>query len=140
LKYAPEVAFYGANTKQQRESMKEHVLVLGASPDPAKRAHKVCRKLVKKGHRIRPVGKREGKIENTPIITDPQAPEAVDSVVIYLRAERQKQWIPYILASKPRRIIFNPGAENKELAFIAKTKGIEILHECTVLMLSSNRF
>ncbi|MFO8086559.1 MAG: CoA-binding protein [Bacteroidales bacterium] len=120
--------------------MKEHVLVLGASPDPAKRVHKVCRRLVEKGHRIRPVGIRKGKIENTPIITDDRAPEAVDSVVIYLRAERQRQWIPYILASKPRRIIFNPGAENEELARIAKTKGIDILNECTALMLSSNRF
>ncbi|MCF8331353.1 MAG: CoA-binding protein [Bacteroidales bacterium] len=115
-------------------------MVLGVSPDPSKRAYKVCQKLLQKGHSIRPVGIREGNVENTPIITHETNPEPVHTVVIYLRAERQKNWIPYIMASTPKRIIFNPGAENEELIDKAKTKGIEILYECTILMLSSNRF
>lgn len=121
-------------------SESKKTMVLGVSPDPSKRAYKVCQKLLEKGHTIRPVGIREGMVDNTPIITTNTDPEQVHTVVIYLRAERQKSWISYILNSGPERIIFNPGAENEELIKKAKTKGIEILYECTMLMLSSNRF
>ena len=115
-------------------------IVLGVSPDPKKRAHKVCKKLLDKGHTIIPLGKRPGIVNNIPIITEPGKPEEVNTVVIYLRASRQKEWLPYILASKPKRIIFNPGSENPELVDLALERKIEVLYECTLLMLSSNRY
>ena len=115
-------------------------MVLGVSPDPGKRAHQVCKKLLEKGHTIIPLGIRPGKVNDISILTEKTQPEEVHTIVIYLRASRQKDWISFILASNPKRIIFNPGAENPELDKIAKEKEIEVLNECTLLMLSSNRY
>ncbi len=115
-------------------------IVLGASPDPLKRAHRVCTKLMEKGHDVLPVGIKEGVIGDQAIITSSENVCEVHTVVIFIRAARQEQWLDYILACKPKRIIFNPGSENDNLIRMALDNGIEVLHECTILMLSSNRF
>ena len=41
---------------------------------------------------------------------------------------------------KPKRIIFNPGAENIELAQLAKQKGIEVEFECTLVQLAIGEY
>jgi len=43
-------------------------------------------------------------------------PQPIDTVTLYLGAARSTPLIQDILTAKPRRIIFNPGAENPELA------------------------
>jgi hypothetical protein len=40
----------------------------------------------------------------------------------------------------PSRIIFNPGAENQELESIAKEKGIEVVRNCTLILLDYGLF
>jgi hypothetical protein len=40
----------------------------------------------------------------------------------------------------PKRIIFNPGAENPELEKKAQAKGIETEEACTLVMLSIGNF
>jgi hypothetical protein len=40
----------------------------------------------------------------------------------------------------PKRIIFNPGAENPELEALARKNGIEVLNACTLVMLSIGNF
>jgi hypothetical protein len=39
-----------------------------------------------------------------------------------------------------KRIIFNPGAENPELAKLAEEKGIETIEACTLTMLASRLY
>jgi hypothetical protein len=41
---------------------------------------------------------------------------------------------------KPKRIIFNPGAENDELASMAAKKGIQPVEACTLVMLATNQY
>ncbi len=48
--------------------------------------------------------------------------------------------IDEILAAKPQRIIFNPGAENEELAAAASSAGIEVVEACTLVMLRTGLF
>lgn len=115
-------------------------IVLGVSPDSKKRAHRVCKKLLEKGHEIIPIGIREGRVADIPIHTSAPKPEKVHSVVVFIRAERQKQWLSYLMACEPKRVIFNPGSENDELIRLALDNNMEVLHECTILMLSSNRY
>jgi predicted CoA-binding protein len=121
-------------------STSKKTIVLGVSPDSKKRAHRVCKKLMEKGHEIIPIGVHEGSVADIPIHTSAPEPEIVHSVVVFIRAERQKQWLPYLMACKPKRIIFNPGSENDELIRLALDNKMEVLHECTILMLSSNRY
>ncbi|MDP1843656.1 MAG: CoA-binding protein [Sediminibacterium sp.] len=40
----------------------------------------------------------------------------------------------------PKRIIFNPGTENEELEALAKSKGIEAIEACTLVMLNTGQF
>lgn len=66
--------------------------------------------------------------------------DEVDTVTLYMHAMFQKQWYDYLLSLKPRRIIFNPGAENQEFKKLAEKEGIECLEACTLVMLSVGNF
>ena len=45
-----------------------------------------------------------------------------------------------ILTAKPRRIIFNPGAENEELEKAASSVGIETVDGCTFVRINKETF
>jgi len=45
-----------------------------------------------------------------------------------------------ILACRPRRIIFNPGAENEALERQAGETGIQTVRGCTLVMLKTGQF
>jgi predicted CoA-binding protein len=64
----------------------------------------------------------------------------VDTVSLYLKPFRQKEYYDYILSLKPRRIIFNPGTENPELKELAEKQGIKIEEACTLVLLSTDQF
>jgi len=59
---------------------------------------------------------------------------------MYLNPRNQAQYYDYILSLKPKRIIFNPGAENAELEKLAEEKGIQTLEACTLVMLGTNQY
>jgi hypothetical protein len=40
----------------------------------------------------------------------------------------------------PKRIIFNPGAENDELAEMVASRGIEPMEACTLVLLSTGQY
>jgi hypothetical protein len=65
---------------------------------------------------------------------------AVDTVTLYLNPRAQQEYYDYILSLHPRRIIFNPGAENPELSKLAKDHGIQPVEACTLVMLSTGQF
>ena len=111
-------------------------LVLGATPNPARYAYLATRKLLQYGHPVELVGIREGEIEGVPIQKgQPLVPE-VDTVTLYLGPERQADYMDYILALKPKRILFNPGTENPILTQLAQAQGIETVEGCTLVLLS----
>jgi predicted CoA-binding protein len=66
--------------------------------------------------------------------------EDVDTVTMYLNPLHQKEYYNYILSLKPKRIIFNPGAENEELAQLAKDNHIVPVEACTLVLLSTGQF
>ena len=59
---------------------------------------------------------------------------------MYLGKARSDPLIDDIVAAKPRRIIMNPGAENDDLAERAEKNGIEVIEDCTLVMLGSGTF
>ena len=119
----------------------EAVVVLGASPKPDRYAYRAMEMLRSYGHRALPVNPAFGEILGEicyPSITD--APQPIDTVTLYLGRARSAPLIAEILAAKPRRIIMNPGAENAELAEEARAAGIEVVEDCTLVMLQSGTF
>ena len=63
-----------------------------------------------------------------------------ETITLYLSAARSTPLIDEILKAKPRRIIFNPGAENEDLAKAASARGIDIVYGCTLAMVGSGTF
>lgn len=111
-------------------------LVLGASTNPDRVSYEAVLRLRTAGHEIVAVGIREGEIYGIPVITGMPDIFDVDTVTLYLNPERQKEYYTYILGLRPKRIIFNPGTENAELARMARQAGVETEIACTLVMLS----
>lgn len=112
-------------------------LVLGASPNPARYAYAAVEQLAVHGHEVIPIGQRKGEIAGLPIINEPPAVEGVDTITLYLSPENQRPYYDYILHEiRPKRLIFNPGTENAELARKAREVGIEVEMACTLVMLA----
>lgn len=115
-------------------------LVLGASDNPSRYAYLAVESLLKSGHEVVAIGKSESKVFGQKILTGQPAVEQIDTITLYLNAKNQQPYYDYILSLNPKRIIFNPGAENQELEKLAKAKGIETLKACTLVMLSNKLY
>ena len=120
--------------------MNKKTVVLGATPNPSRFAYMAVKSLSLKGHEVAPVGVREGAIEGYAILQGEPDIKDVDTVTLYLNAERQRPYYDYIFSLNPKRIIFNPGAENDELYDLAREKGVEPVEACTLVMLSIGNY
>lgn len=120
--------------------VKKKTLVLGASPNPSRYSYLAVQRLAAHQHPVVAIGKRPGKIGNNNIETGEQPIENVDTVTLYLNENNQKSYYDYIFSLHPKRIIFNPGAENDELAKLAKEKGIQPMEACTLVLLSTGQY
>lgn len=111
-------------------------LVLGATPNPERYAYLATMRLHKHGHETVLVGIKSGQIDGVDIQEGmPDVPN-VDTVTLYVGPGRQPEYYDYMLSLQPKRIIFNPGTENPELAKLAQAQGIETVEGCTLVMLS----
>lgn len=115
-------------------------LVLGASMKPERYSNMAIRRLRAHGHPVLAVGLREGMVLDVPIVKGIPAEVEVDTVTMYLNAANQAQWEDRILGLRPRRIIFNPGAENPSFAREARTAGIAVAEACTLVLLGTGQY
>jgi predicted CoA-binding protein len=117
-------------------------LILGASPNPSRYAYTAAKMLKENNIPFVPVGIKTGQTSGEKILNLKEKPAVrdVDTVTMYIGPQNQKEWYDYILSLKPRRIIFNPGSENKELMDMAGNLGIEVLPACTLVLLSTGQF
>jgi predicted CoA-binding protein len=115
-------------------------VVIGASENPERYAYKAVVSLSKHGQEVVAVGLKDGMISTIPITKEKKFVADVDTVTMYVGPKNQPAWYDYILSLKPKRIIFNPGAENDELAQMAAKNGIEVVEACTLVMLSIGNY
>jgi predicted CoA-binding protein len=115
-------------------------VVLGASPNPRRYSYLAVQRLRNAGHPVAAIGRKPATVGDVDIITYKAAVEAVDTVTLYLNAANQMEYYDYILSLHPRRIIFNPGAENPELEALASANGIEPVEACTLVLLSTGQY
>ena len=102
------------------------IIVLGASTNPDRYAFMAKQRLQEHGHKAIPVNPAFTEILGERCYASiSDAPQPIDTVTLYLGAARSTPLIQDILKAKPRRIIFNPGAENEELARAASSAAIE---------------
>ena len=115
-------------------------LVLGASDNPSRYSYLAVNRLRSHGHPVVAIGKKNAMVADVPIEKQKKDWNDVDTVTLYLNPTHQQQYYDYILSLKPKRIIFNPGAENDELADLAIKNGITPVEACTLVMLSTNQY
>ncbi len=119
---------------------RKKTLVLGASTNPARYSNLAIQRLAAHGHPVLAIGKRTGIVANVSIEKEKKDWENIDTVTLYLNPTNQKEYYDYILSLKPKRIIFNPGAENNELAEMVARQGIEPMEACTLVLLSTGQY
>jgi uncharacterized protein len=122
------------------DNAKKKTLILGASDNPARYSYLALNRLKDHGHPIVAIGRKESVVNGIPIQKGTPKENGVDTVTLYLNPTHQEMYYDYIISMKPRRIIFNPGTENDELAALAEGKGIKTLEACTLVMLSTGQY
>jgi predicted CoA-binding protein len=115
-------------------------MVLGASANPERYSNLAVRRLRNAGHSVSAVGRKPATVGDVEIAADKLVITDVDTVTLYLNPANQKEYYDYILSLHPKRIIFNPGAENPELEALASAHGIEPVEACTLVLLSTGQY
>lgn len=115
-------------------------LVVGASEKPDRYANRAIRSLRSHGHQVVALANRPGRVEDVEFLTGQPALQGIDTITLYLGEKAQEPLIDYLISLKPRRIIFNPGAENPELQQKAAAIGIQTEEACTLVMLSTGQY
>lgn len=116
--------------------------VLGASPKPDRYSNKAIRMLVEHDHEVVPVHPVYKEIEGLTVTAalEDLAPESIDTLTMYVNADRSSELADAIVNLQPRRVVFNPGSENPELAQQLAGKGIEVEAACTLVLLRTGAF
>ncbi len=119
---------------------KKKTLVLGASDNPARYSYLAIRRLRTHGHPVVAIGRKNTIVGDVTIEKEKIEFTGIDTITVYLNQQHQQEYYDYILSLQPKRIIFNPGAENDELAGLAATNGIGFVEACTLVLLSTNQY
>jgi predicted CoA-binding protein len=122
------------------ETNGKKTLVLGASGNPDRYSYLAINRLRGKGHPVAAIGLKKVKVSDVEVETEKKPFTGIDTVTLYLNAKRQIEYYDYIVSLHPKRIIFNPGAENEELASIARANGIQPMEACTLVLLSTGQY
>ena len=122
--------------------MSKKTVIIGATPNPARYAYTAAHLLASHQHPVVPIGIKKGTVAEQEILDLREQPVVgdVDTVTLYIGPRHQPEWYDYILGLNPRRIIFNPGTENRELYQRAKKQGIEATEACTLVMLRAGTY
>jgi len=117
------------------------VAVVGASEKPERYSNRALRMLLSRGLAPVPISKSGKDILGLKGYASLTAfPGPIDTVTVYLSPEKQAPVIQDILAVMPRRVIFNPGAENPQAADTLARHGIMVVEACTLVLLTTGQF
>ncbi|MDG1573203.1 CoA-binding protein [Robiginitalea sp. M366] len=115
-------------------------LVFGASLKPGRYSNMAMKRLSQAGFGVIGFGRVEGTAHTIQITSNLEAVQDVDTITMYMRAKHQREFLPQLLALKPRRVIFNPGAEFQESYAAWESAGAEVLEACTLVMLATGTY
>lgn len=124
--------------------MSEVVAVLGASTDSSRYSYKAMQMLEEYGHQSIPVHPREEEVLGHKVYKSlgelADSGQKIDTVTLYVNAAISDKSEQDLIRLAPKRVIFNPGAENPKLARALLDHGIEVENACTLVMLRTDQF
>jgi predicted CoA-binding protein len=115
-------------------------LILGATTNPNRYAYLAANKLINHKHEIVLVGIKKGEIAENVIQNDLKIHQDIDTITLYLGPKNQSAYHDFIIETKPKRVIFNPGTWESGLVNKLKANNIEAIEACTLVMLSANTY
>ena len=122
----------------------EITFILGASDKVDRYSYQARSMLHEYGFRTALISPRvklvEGEIVHPDIKSAVLAVGNPDTITMYVGASVSSQMKNEILSSQPRRVIFNPGSENADLAAALRNSGVAVLEACTLVMLRTGQF
>jgi predicted CoA-binding protein len=121
-------------------SISKKTLVLGASANPSRYSYLAVNKLREHKHPVVAIGRTTAIVADIPVLSETEPIPDLDTVTLYLNPGNQKNYYNYILEQHPKRVIFNPGAENLEFEKILEEKGIQTVEACTLVLLSTGQY
>ena len=120
--------------------MNKKVLVLGASPNPERYSHRAIKLLRMHKYEVVALGMRKGEVAGISIQQKLDDLSDIHTITMYLGPNNQKGYYQLIQDANPKRVIFNPGTENDELRSILSDTQIEVVENCTLVMLNYEMF
>ncbi len=115
-------------------------LIIGASTDPDRYAYKAAHMLTSRGHQIVNIGIKKGEVAGVSIEKPDTIYHDIDTITLYIGPATQPQYFDYIVATKPKRVVFNPGTENEVLEELLDKHQIEYTEACTLVLLSTGQY
>jgi len=115
-------------------------LVVGASLKKERFSNIAVRRLTEHHVPVIAVGLRAGEINGITVQKPFPEVENIHTVTMYVGPKHQSFWFEFILKAKPKRVIFNPGTPNEEFEQLLQDRGIEVVEECTLVMLSNDDY
>ena len=120
--------------------VQKKTLVIGASDNPERYSYLAVNRLREHGHPVVAIGSRKVKVADVEIDTEKKAYDHVDTVSLYINPRNQREYYDYLVSLHPKRIIFNPGAENSDLEALARSNGILPMEAGTLVLLSTGQY
>ncbi len=115
-------------------------LIIGATTNPGRYAYAAAHRLTQRGHKIVQIGLRGGEVAGVPIGTQKEKYSDIDTVTLYVGPRHQPDYYDYVISLRPRRVIFNPGTENRDFENRLSAEGIEPVKACTLVMLATGQY
>jgi len=115
-------------------------LIIGASNNPERYAYKAAERLLAYKHEIELLGVRSAEVFGKTIDTEKKDFSSIDTVTLYVGPKNQREYYDYVLALKPKRVIFNPGTENEEFESLLTKNGILAEEACTLVLLGTGQY
>ena len=120
---------------------KQRVVVVGASPKRERYSNQAVRLLVQYGHDVVPIHPAASSIEGLPVVSRLEDLNGhVDTVTLYVSANRSLALEGPLMRLQPDRVIFNPGTENPALRAALEAQGVHTEEACTLVLLKTDQF
>jgi predicted CoA-binding protein len=116
-------------------------LVVGASPKKERYSNKALHMLKEYGHEVIAVHPAMDEIDGVPVkrrIED--VDQDIHTVTLYVGPARSEAMQDAIVALRPERVIFNPGAECEPLKSRLEKEGIGYEEACTLVLLRTGQY
>lgn len=115
------------------------VAILGASDKADRISYQLLQRLRAKGHTVYPIHPALKAIDGVPVLASlADLPEKPDVLSLYVNGQRSAELASEIQQAGAKRVVFNPGAENPELAKSLASQGVDAIEACSLVLLSQD--